>query len=186
MNIYYTYAYLREDGTPYYIGKGKDNRAWSSHGKWTPVPPNNRILILKKNLLEIEAFKHEKYMISIFGRKDLKTGILINMTNGGDGCSGYKHDQSHIEKMKTNNPMWRDDVINKCRGRKKPLGHGEKVSKSKRKYNYIFISPNGIKYETNCSLEFCNKNNLDPSTISKVIKGKYESHKGWKVIRSEK
>jgi hypothetical protein len=43
---------------------------------------------LKRNLTEEEAFKHEIYMIAIFGRKDNGTGILINLTNGGDGVPG--------------------------------------------------------------------------------------------------
>jgi hypothetical protein len=87
--IFYTYAYLRIDGTPYYIGKGKGNRAWGRHQKWLPKPKDNtRILILKKDLTEEESFRHEIYMISVFGRKDLGTGILHNRTNGGEGSSG--------------------------------------------------------------------------------------------------
>jgi hypothetical protein len=91
MNDFYTYAYLREDRTPYYIGKGKDKRAYQRE-KTDIKPPKDksRIIILKKNLTEDVAFKHEIYMISVFGRKDLKTGILHNRTDGGQGCGGRK------------------------------------------------------------------------------------------------
>jgi len=86
---YYTYAYLREDRTPYYIGKGKGNRAYKrGRGGIKPPKDKSRILILKNNLTEEESFKHEVYMIAVFGRKDLGTGILHNRTNGGDGASG--------------------------------------------------------------------------------------------------
>ena len=85
-NIYYTYAYLREDGTPYYIKVTET----VSKSKTQEVARNlktlNAFLFLKKNLSEEDAFKHERYMIAVLGRKDLGTGILRNLTDGGEGC----------------------------------------------------------------------------------------------------
>ena len=88
-NDYYTYAYLREDRTPYYIGKGKGKRIYSKQKRIKAPKDKSRIIFLKKNLTEAEAFKHEIYMIAILGRKDLGTGILRNLTNGGEGASGH-------------------------------------------------------------------------------------------------
>ena len=88
-NRFYTYAYLREDRTPYYIGKGSGKRIYSTNRSGLKPPKDkSRIILLKENLTEEEAFKHEKYMIAVFGRKDLGAGILHNRTDGGDGCSG--------------------------------------------------------------------------------------------------
>ena len=120
MNNYYTYAYLREDRTPYYIGKGKDRRAFRK-GKRIVSPPKdkNRIIFLKQNLTEEEAFEHEKYMIAVFGRKDLGTGILHNRTDGGDGSSGAIVSEERKETSRTwminNNPMKNPEVANKVR-----------------------------------------------------------------------
>jgi hypothetical protein len=89
---YYTYAYLREDGTPYYIGKGEKDRIYKKgKGEIRPPKDKSRVIFLKQNLTEEESFKHEVYMIAVFGRKDLGTGILRNRTNGGEGFSGAIH-----------------------------------------------------------------------------------------------
>ena len=107
---YYTYAYLREDKTPYYIGKGKGNRLYKRGSRvFAPPKDKSRIIFLKKNLTEAEAFKHEIYMIDVFGRKDLGTGILHNLTDGGEGISNLSDEtrkkMSEVKKGE-NNPNY--------------------------------------------------------------------------------
>ena len=98
-NIYYVYQYLREDNTPYYIGKGKNRRAWSKRHS-VGVPDHSRIQIIKDKLTEDEAFHLEIALISYYGRKDLGTGILRNSTNGGDNFRDPTVEKKRVKSVK--------------------------------------------------------------------------------------
>ena len=170
-NRFYTYAYLREDSTPYYIGKGQTNRIYQKNGKPCGVPKDkSRIIFLKQNLTEKEAFKHEKYMIAMFGRKDLGTGILHNKTDGGEGSSGW----IMPEKVKKK-------ISQKCKGKKPhnkgiPLTEEIKIKISKAKKGKPSSNKGKLLFSDEVKL-----------MMSKNRKGKFSGEnnpraKKWKII----
>lgn len=154
MNTYYVYQYLREDGTPYYIGKGKDRRAWVKQ-RAIPLPTDlSNIQIIKDCLTESEAFDLEAKLIIQYGRKDNNTGILRNLTDGGEGSrnvsnkvawnKGLKQTSEHKAKISAsmkNHKRTKDhqDRINQGLKGRKPSFLGRKHSdETKQKLSAYF------------------------------------------------
>ena len=188
---FYTYAYLRKDRTPYYIGKGQRDRAYCKYkDEIKPPIDKSRIIFLKQNLTEEDAFKHEIYMIAVFGRKDLGTGILRNKTNGGEGPSGWvpseetrknwsemrkgenaywygrNHSQETIEKMKKE----RSGVKNAMYGKT----HNEKTKNKMSKSHIGRPATNGFKgkkhtEESKQKLRENNGNKLGGAKSAKIM-----------------
>lgn len=94
---FYVYLISRPDGRPCYVGKGKGRR-WRKHA-WRSTNPHLANLYAKhgdlpiekvaSDLTEAEAFTMERDLIAVHGRES-DGGILVNLTAGGDGVSGYR------------------------------------------------------------------------------------------------
>lgn len=91
----YVYRHIRLDkNEPFYIGIGTSkyyNRAYRNKNRsnlWKRIANKSEyeVEILLDNLTWDEACEKEKEFIALYGRKDLKTGCLANMTDGGDGA----------------------------------------------------------------------------------------------------
>jgi len=184
---YYTYAYLREDKTPYYIGKGKGNRLYKKGSRVFAPPPKNRIIFLKQNLTEEEAFKHEVYMIAVFGRKDLGTGILLNRTDGGEGVSGALRSDETRKKISEANKNQSKETRRKRSEAQKGKTLSEETKKKISNSNRGKLkSPHTDEAKYKMREYAKNRRKEHNEKISKATKGRVAHNKGKKMSEEQK
>ena len=117
----------------FYVGIGNEKRPYTKHrrsGFWNNIVNKTEyeVQILKKNLTWNEAVELEILLISYYGRKDNNTGILCNMTDGGEGSYGRKQTQECKNKISKAN-KGRQSIT---KGRIRSLEHSLNISKGKK------------------------------------------------------
>lgn len=102
---FYVYVHRRKtDGRVFYVGKGKGNRAWSNQRNryWHNIVGKHGVVVkvIARFSNEECAFSMERALIKFYGRKN-----LCNMTDGGDGMSGYIHSVNSKMIISKNNSV---------------------------------------------------------------------------------
>ena len=108
---FYVYAHLRADGTPFYVGKGVNRRAYTPRGRsawWHrtvakefPGAALPTVSLLSTGLEEVAAFAIESFWIAVWGRRSITaTGLLVNLTDGGEGASGSRMSPETKERVR--------------------------------------------------------------------------------------
>jgi hypothetical protein len=99
--MFYTYSHAVPEGRIFYIGKGQGKRAHQlkyRNDKWKKIVAKYgrpTVQVLADWKTEAEALEHEMFLIQCF--RDMGYS-LANLTDGGEGTSGYKHTPEQVEK----------------------------------------------------------------------------------------
>jgi hypothetical protein len=144
----YVYRHIRLDkNEPFYIGIGSDNSYNRAYQKsktkrskfWHNIASKGYdVEILMDNLTWEQACEKEKEFISIYGRKDLGQGSLVNLTNGGENPPIHIGNTNPMKRIEN-----KEKVANKRKGMSFTNEHKTKLSIAAKLRNQIPPSRKG-------------------------------------------
>jgi hypothetical protein len=185
-NQFYVYIYKDpKTNTPVYVGKGQGKRAWDhfkSHrhlGCFLRKRQKEGEYILPRVFPmqdERSALDMEKYLVVHYGRKDLGTGSLFNLTNGGEGATGPKSDITRAKLSAAHKGKSKPKISMEHRKRISEFNKGRVVSDETRAK--ISAAHKGktrighaISDETKAKISAANKGNkLGPQSAETIAK----------------
>jgi hypothetical protein len=186
MKKYYTYILEDLTGNVFYVGKGCKTESYDRvehHIKYWHTNKNRKlvnkikkiggsfkVVIVFESEIETECLDKEIYLIKRYGRNS-----LCNLTDGGEGVSGYKHLPEAKAKMSAHAD--RDKA-------KRNLINAVKVNTGKRKGDAFCLEE---LYKTHSIYEIKEVTGLDFVTIKRYLveKGLYVKNKNRKQTSAE-
>jgi len=132
---FYVYEHIRKDSNlPFYVGKGKGNRAYVTQHKtqyWKNIVAKHgyEVKIIAKDLDEDLSFIVEVERIDQLRRINLN---LVNLTDGGEGMSGYKFTkEAALKRAEKLRGRKRPDISSRMKGVKKSPEHRANLALAK-------------------------------------------------------
>jgi len=203
---YCVYRHRRMDNNEiFYIGIGNEKRPYQKYKSnrnkyWHNIVNKTEyeVEIISLNL-DVETAKElEIFLIQLYGRKDLKTGNLVNMTDGGDGCLNLKHSKETRKKQglgRKNKPISEAHIfaLIKANTGRKVSEEGKIKMKLNNKKKLIPLGIvkkkkiiDTITGEIFNSMQECSRiKNINYSTLQRSIKGKGKMFKHFKILNDE-
>lgn len=193
----YTHEYASGPmaGRVFYVGKGKGKRAYAKKGRnnyWIKIESKygRKVNIVFMFNNELCAFSFERSLIKFYGRES-----LVNMTDGGEGSSGWVPDQNARDRF---SEMHKGKIVSIESRMKMSMGqtgrvHSDEtrlkmsISKSGRNHPrfdhklYNFIGNEGIEINI-VRYDMAEKYGLSHSALSLLCMSKIKSHRGWKLL----
>ena len=205
-NIFYVYLHRRKtDNKVFYVGKGKGNRANFFHNRskwWNNTAERHGVVveIVFDNLTEQEAFQCEIDAIAefrYFGHP------LVNLTDGGEGVSGYvmsEETRKRVSEAKKGIRFSEETRLKMSIARKgsrlseetkKKMSSSQKVLSIKRRREnakiYTFIEVKTGKIFTGSRYDLADETGFSPGELKYLFRSKANKIvKGWSILHDTK